>query len=872
MSFSLVYPLTTTLGFPYSSFRILGLVIFILFIYSVLFANRNVSRISVPLAIISMAAGIVFLAVKKDLAYIIQPFQWFTKYIYDEAILPDNYYPLFITVILALSLTLLVFIFTMKKFNFIIILSSGTAIFVSQWILNFFVPSAYISFYTFVISILAYYLVHIYRKKSLENSNNDFASPSKFILGIAPICVVIVFLANSIPVRSKPIEWKWLDNKINSFYNQLGFGTLGKGSAGFDSDYFSFYSTAGFGNDSNLGGNITPNDIKIMEVTTDRSIYLRGRACNLYTGNSWLNSQPDNIPLDGTNKMSFDILEMKTGLPLLVNKLNPENNTYKLSDTDGIIPNIISKHNVKVKYENVRTKSLFVPLKSENFIFPSKVADAVLINQDGILTSNKFLKKDFTYSFESYSLNTVSEDFKNLLRQSMRGLYSVELNRLTDEIYEHLYSEYLKDLLDEAERIYNSDLFILNRYSVQFPIKNIIRNTPDNITLSDLLYEYLVNVFIDEFNLDRVFEREDLEGYFQMIINELNNSEDIKKLAQLRSLSSNSVYIYNTYLNIPSELPQRVKDLAVSITANETNNFDRAKAIEKYLSANYGYTLTPGDTPPDRDFVDYFLFEQKEGYCVYFASAMVILARSIGLPARYVEGFVLPVRSKDGVYEVTNKQAHAWPEIYFEGFGWVSFEPTPVYQQNSFYSSGSFRPNMSGMLPQTNGTGLQNQNNDEGNKPDMAPQPVQNQNPFINILLITAGILAGLVSFVLIIVGINKIRKKHWLKSILNMSPKEAVIKLYETYLNHLLYQYMPVRPAETPLEYAKRLDDYGYFAPRKFTDVASIFVKARYSQNEVTEADRASALEFYKPIVLKTRSSMGRLKYFFLAHILGKI
>jgi len=65
-----------------------------------------------------------------------------------------------------------------------------------------------------------------------------------------------------------------------------------------------------------------------------------------------------------------------------------------------------------------------------------------------------------------------------------------------------------------------------------------------------------------------------------MIINELNNSEDIKKLAQLRSLSSNSVYIYNTYLNIPSELPQRVKDLAVSITANETNNFDRAKQLK----------------------------------------------------------------------------------------------------------------------------------------------------------------------------------------------------------------------------------------------------------------------------------------------------
>jgi len=70
-------------------------------------------------------------------------------------------------------------------------------------------------------------------------------------------------------------------------------------------------------------------------------------------------------PLDGTNKMSFDILENENRLTLLVNKLNPENNTYKLSDTDGIIPNIISKHNVKVKYENVRTKSFLYRLNQK---------------------------------------------------------------------------------------------------------------------------------------------------------------------------------------------------------------------------------------------------------------------------------------------------------------------------------------------------------------------------------------------------------------------------------------------------------------------------------------------------------------------------
>jgi len=870
MSFSLVYPLTTTLNFPYSSFYILGLVAIILLIYSVLFTNKSVSKISVPLTILSLVAGTIFLAIRGDLAYVIQPFQWLSRYIYDEAILSDNYYAFFITAILALSLTLLVYIFTVKKFSFMIILLSGSITFVSQWMLDFFVPRAYISFYTFAISIIAYYFMYIYKKKCLESSDNDFVSPSGFILGTAPICILIVFLANSMPASSKPIEWKWLDSKLNSFYNELGFGH-GKNALGLDSDYFSFYST-GFGDEGDLGGNIQPNNIKIMEVTSDRSVYLRGRACDTYLGNSWKSLQQDNVNLKIPNRMSLDILEMKTGLPLLVAKLDPENNIYKFSESDGTIPNIISKHNVKVKYENMRTKSLFTPLKSENFKFSSKVGDAVLINQDGILTSNKFLNKDFSYSFESYSLNTYSENFSNLLRQSMRGLYSVELNRLTDEIYEHFYSEYLKDLLDEAERAYDSEPLMLNRYSVQFSIKNIIRNTADNITLSDLLYEYLVNGFINNYNLDNIFEREDLEQYFQMCINELNDSEDMKKLEQFKSSNSNSVYIYNTYLNLPSELPQRVKDLAVSITDNETTNFDRAKAIEKYLSSNYSYTLTPGDPPADRDFVDYFLFEKQEGYCVYFASAMVVLARSVGLPARYVEGFVLPPQSKDDVYEVTNEQAHAWPEIYFEGFGWVSFEPTPVYRQNSFYSFNGFRHNMSGMLPQTTGTGLQNQNNDEGNKPDMAPQPVQRQNPFINAVLIFVAVFAGFAFIVLTVIVINKIRRKQKLKAILNMPPKEAVIKLYEVYLNHLLYQYMPVRPAETPLEYAKRLDDYGYFTPQKFIDVASIFVKARYSPNEVTEEDKSNVMKFYEPIVSKTRVSLGRIKYFFMAHILGRI
>lgn len=890
MSFSLVYPLTTTLNFSYSSSNILGLVTIILLIYSVLFVNKSVTKVSVLLIISSLAVGTIFLAARGDFDYIIRPFTWLIKYINDQAILLDNYYPLFITIVLALALTLIVFIFTMKKFNFIIIALSGIIIFSSQWMLDFFMDCAYISFYTFIISILAYYFMHVHRKKALQNSNNDLASPSGFILGIAPLCILIVFLTNSIPVRSKPIEWKWADNKFNSFYNFFQLGIKGKNSKGFDADVFSLYS-AGFGNDDDLGGNIMPNNIKIMEVVSDRSVYLRGRSCDLYTGSSWTNTElivnrlnplkPDIyitedtdfssavfLPFSGLNKMSVDIIEMKTGLPLLANRIDPDNNIYKFSETDEIIPDIISKHSVNVKFANIRTKSLFVPLKSENFEFSSDIDNTVLVDQEGIFTSDNSLEKDFTYSFDNYSLNTFSEDFKNLLRQSERGLYSVELNRLSDEIYEYFYNKYIKDLVDEVRDEHDLELWEL---SDEYEVKNIIRNSPNYMTLSDRLYEYLVNTFINEIQLDSTFNGEQLKFYIGMSINELSNSEYIQKLDELKSLNKFTGDIYHAYLAIPYDLPQRVKDLAFSITDSEMNSFDRAKAIEKYLSTNYSYTLTPGDTPADRDFVDYFLFEKNEGYCVYFSSAMVILARSIGLPARYVEGFVLPSKSKEDVYEVTNQQAHAWAEIYFEGFGWLAFEPTPVYQQDSFYSSGSFRHNTSGMNPQAT-TGLENQNNDDGNKPDMAPEQIESSNSVLNTIFIIAIVCGFFVSLVLIIIVINRIRRKHNLKSILSLPPKEAIIRLYEIYLSHLSYQYMLVNPGETPLEYAKRLDDYGYFAPEKFIDVASIFVKARYSQNEVTEADKTNVFRFYDPIVSKTRNSMGRVKYFLLRHILGRI
>jgi hypothetical protein len=131
------------------------------------------------------------------------------------------------------------------------------------------------------------------------------------------------------------------------------------------------------------------------------------------------------------------------------------------------------------------------------------------------------------------------------------------------------------------------------------------------------------------------------------------------------------------YLPLPDELPARVKTLAEEISAEATNPYDRALAIQNYLRANYPYTLDLDEPPGDRDVVDYFLFDLKKGYCDYYASAMVVMARSIGLPARLAVGYATGAYDAESQsYHVTMAEAHSWVEIYFPDFGWIAFEPT----------------------------------------------------------------------------------------------------------------------------------------------------------------------------------------------------
>ena len=153
--------------------------------------------------------------------------------------------------------------------------------------------------------------------------------------------------------------------------------------------------------------------------------------------------------------------------------------------------------------------------------------------------------------------------------------------------------------------------------------------------------------------------------------------EPIVDEKKLRAAGSNYPAGIDRYLQLPDSTPERVLALARDLTASEPTPFDRALAIETYLRKTYPYTLDVPRPPLGVDVADYFLFDLKKGYCDYYATAMVVLARAAGLPARFVSGYASGTYdSETAQYLVTEANAHSWAEIFFPGIGWVEFEPT----------------------------------------------------------------------------------------------------------------------------------------------------------------------------------------------------
>ncbi|UCF98269.1 MAG: hypothetical protein JSV89_01735 [Spirochaetaceae bacterium] len=153
--------------------------------------------------------------------------------------------------------------------------------------------------------------------------------------------------------------------------------------------------------------------------------------------------------------------------------------------------------------------------------------------------------------------------------------------------------------------------------------------------------------------------------------------------ATTRRSGGKTAQFLQPYLQVPANLPREVRELAGEL-ADPGVSRTVLRNIERYITANHTYSLNPEAIAVGDDFVRGFLFDTKEGFCVHFATSFVILARLNGIPARYVTGFLTYLPDDGSPATVTGHYAHAWPEVWIEGEGWVHWEATRALDRTNY--------------------------------------------------------------------------------------------------------------------------------------------------------------------------------------------
>jgi transglutaminase-like putative cysteine protease len=297
-------------------------------------------------------------------------------------------------------------------------------------------------------------------------------------------------------------------------------------------------------------------------------------------------------------------------------------------------------------------------------------------------------------------------------------------------------------------------------------------------------------------------------------------------------------WIAAAYLQLPAELPERVRDLAATITASASNPYDKAAAIEEYLRTHIKYNENVSAPPPNRDGVDYTLFDRPEGYCNYYASAMAVMLRAIGIPARVASGYTLG-NYKDGVYHIVEANAHSWPEVYFPSYGWIEFEPTankPEIERPKKPDRTTQNPDLTDPAAEARRQ-RQHEKDLEGAGIETGPAAfLPFGSAFWNNPASVA--LAGGGLIVLMLLGALTVRRWQHTRRIGRLAPAARV---YEDMLSRARWLGVREEKHATPLERARAIGAAAPEARREVERVASLYAREKFGAQTMDAADRAA-------------------------------
>ncbi|WP_409252670.1 DUF4129 domain-containing transglutaminase family protein [Bacillus sp. SCS-153A] len=379
------------------------------------------------------------------------------------------------------------------------------------------------------------------------------------------------------------------------------------------------------------------------------------------------------------------------------------------------------------------------------------------------------------------------------------------------------------------------------------------------------------------------------EGYFSMStdtakITSLQGEEEVKleeytveytnpvyslkglESASADSFAESSQLFLERYTQLPDTLPDRVRELAETITADQENWYQKTKAIEEYFEKeNFVYEQFEVPIPEEgQDYVDQFLFETQMGYCDNYSTAMVVLVRSLGIPARWAKGYTegeyqRTIDTQYKTYKVTNNNAHSWVEVFFPGEGWVPFEPTVGF-------TGSSIVNYDYELPETEETAVPPIEQETPEK-DLTPEEESASGNSFNFSIKALwddavtfvednwGKIIMAVIALAIIAYAAFLARRRWLPYVLIpyykfKKDKDTFPQAYVALLRQLGRYGLKMDDGQTLRSYSRYVDSF--FGTREMTSLTERYERGLYGQ-KLTEHDWKQLQELWENLIKRT-------------------
>lgn len=443
------------------------------------------------------------------------------------------------------------------------------------------------------------------------------------------------------------------------------------------------------------------------------------------------------------------------------------------------------------------------------------------------------------FSWDNLQDNFQSVSYKNtFLKPKAGNLFSIIRDSKLD--YLIIYPTYIR-----------TATFFTPMYTrrIETKGKKAFYNKDNNFISNNLIEkEYIIEFYNDNFKYSLINQDEDKRDKIKEIMD--------YGYKRMLSLEKEKFKEYDIYLQIPENIPKRVYSLVEDITKGEKNPGGKVFKIYDYLQKNFNYSLQVSEVPKGKEFVDYFLFTEKKGYCTYFATAATIMCRIAGIPARYVEGFNMTYdKDINGLFIVSDKNAHAWTEILLDPLSnnWSIFDAVPSAPLQIEREEHRETKNESHEITKSNENYKKDIENIKENNIREQHEESRMKNNYIYLI-----VFAMISSLIIIRIIVIIIKRKKIIKS-------QSIIPLYLYMVERLKVLNISKMENEGDKEFVKRIEDV--VLKLKMNEIVE-YVYEEFYGNSHKLLDINKKKELYNFIENYIKNIQGISRYYFTKFI----